>query len=399
MLQHFSDKGTVDDLGIGTVRDAISNSLFPGTSVIQTRARYFLFVPWLFRQAEGRHPRQLVAKATDMERRLIPALHAGGDLAGLIGAERGKDVATLPSAIFWSGLIRYGIFLSPSLSIRQYGRHVARGFAILDPEDEIADRIPSFWQREIPDPPSDFFQFRSATFDLTREEAEWLCERIISSDRPEQPASLLTAYVRHLRRGEELLTADAAWEVALPRDTSPPMADLVQHAQQFSCAVQGATLLYNLMLAEARLHTGLETTHDTSVDNYRIRLDEWTADATRIRLSQWAARINDFWQCILDNRVRIPDRTRNFLDGWAHLVAEDPRGIATSPDARTLIRGREMQHKRGQARLANEKRLRDWSGDAGTAPLVFRWPRVQGLLSDIASGLDAAQSDGQNAVA
>ncbi len=56
MLQLFSDKGTVDDLGIGTVRDAISNSLFPGTSVIQTRARYFLFVPWLFRRAEQTAP-------------------------------------------------------------------------------------------------------------------------------------------------------------------------------------------------------------------------------------------------------------------------------------------------------------------------------------------------------
>ena len=82
MLQLFSDKDTVDDLGIGTVRDAISNSLFPGTSVIQTRARYFLFVPWLFRQAEQRHPQQLVAKATDMERNLIEALAAGGDLTG-----------------------------------------------------------------------------------------------------------------------------------------------------------------------------------------------------------------------------------------------------------------------------------------------------------------------------
>jgi hypothetical protein len=74
MLRLFEDTDTVDDLGIGTVRDSISNSLFPGTSVIQTRARYFLFVPWLFRRAEQRHPQQLVAKATDMERSLIEAL-------------------------------------------------------------------------------------------------------------------------------------------------------------------------------------------------------------------------------------------------------------------------------------------------------------------------------------
>jgi hypothetical protein len=106
MLQLFSDKDTVDDLGIGTVRDAISNSLFPGTSIIQTRARYFLFVPWLFRRAERNHADQLVAKATDMERKLIESLRAGGDLAGLIGVEAGKNVRTLPSSIYWSGLVR-----------------------------------------------------------------------------------------------------------------------------------------------------------------------------------------------------------------------------------------------------------------------------------------------------
>ena len=399
MLRLFEDTDTVDDLGIGTIRDAISNSLFPGTSVIQTRARYFLFVPWLFRRAEQRHPQQLVAKATDMERNLIEPLRAGGDTDGLIGVQRGKDVRTLPSAIFWGGLIRYGIFLSPSLTIRQYGRHVARGLAALDSEDEIGDRIPSFWQRDIPDPPSDFLRFKVATFDLTRDEAEWLCERIISSDRPDQPASLLTAYIRDLRRGDPLVAADAMWDAALPTDTPPSIAELVQHAQQFSCATQGAALLYNLMLAEERLATDLEPTDGTSVDNYRLRLAEWTATATRIRLAAWAGRIADFWDCVFDNRVRIPHETQIFLNGWAHLLAEDLRHLATSQDARALIRDREIQHKRGQARLANKKRLREWTGDAGTRPLVFRWPQVQRMLIDIADGLDQPQAEGGHAVA
>ena len=399
MLQLFSDKDTVDDLGIGTVRDAISNSLFPGTSVIQTRARYFLFVPWLFRRAEQRHPQQLVAKATDMERNLIEALRAGGDLEGLVGVEAGKNVRTLPSAIFWGGLIRYGIFLSPSLTIRQYGRHVARGPAALDSEDEIGDRIPSFWQRDIPDPPSDLFRFQVATFDLTRDEAEWLCERIISSDRPDQPASLLTAYIRDLRRGELLVAADAMWNAALPTDTPPSIAELVQHAQQFSCATQGAALLYNLLLAEDRLDIGLEPTDGTSVGNYRLRLDQWTASATRIRLADWAGHITDFWECVLDNRVRIPRETQLFLNEWAHLLVEDLRHLTTSADARALIRDREIQHKRGQARLANKKRLREWTGDAGTRPLVFRWPQVQRMLTDISVGLDQPQAEGGHAVA
>ena len=138
----------------------------------------------------------------------------------------------------------------------------------------LGDRLPSFWQRDIPDPPSDLFRFKVATFDLTREEAEWLCERIISSDRPDQPASLLTAYIRDLRRGEAFLPADAIWDAALPTDTPPSISDLVEHAEHFSCATEGAALLYNLMLAEERLDTDLEPTDGTSVDNYRPRLED-----------------------------------------------------------------------------------------------------------------------------
>ncbi|MGH3706350.1 MAG: DUF6361 family protein, partial [Agromyces sp.] len=36
----FSQQESRDELGIGQIRDALSDHLFPGTSVLQTRARY-----------------------------------------------------------------------------------------------------------------------------------------------------------------------------------------------------------------------------------------------------------------------------------------------------------------------------------------------------------------------
>lgn len=397
MLQLFADKDTVDDLGIGTVRDAISNALFPGTSVIQTRARYYLFIPWLFQRAERHHPQLLVAKAADFERSLIEALRAGGDLAGLIGVDAGKNVRTLPSAIYWSGLIRYGIFLAPSLSIRQYGRHVSRGVMASDIEDEVADRMPSFWQRDIPDAPADFFRFQSTNFDLTGDEAEWLSERMISSDRLGQ-TSLLTAYLRDIARGNGVREVDAVWDAALPADASPSITQLVHHAQRFSCATRGAALLYNLMLAESRSQ-GIEATDNTSIDTYRGLVDEWIAEAARIDLADWAANVGDFWDCVLEHAVRIPPTTRLFLDGWAAIVADGVADVASAGGARDLIRAREIQHKRGQARLANRKRLDEWRGYAGTGALTFRWAQVQRLLRDIATGLHASESEGEHAVA
>jgi hypothetical protein len=46
------EPSTVDELGLGPVRDAFADMLFPGTSTIQTRARYFLFVPWQYAELE-----------------------------------------------------------------------------------------------------------------------------------------------------------------------------------------------------------------------------------------------------------------------------------------------------------------------------------------------------------
>ena len=49
----FSQRESRDELGLGRIRDALSDTLFPGTSFLLTRARYLLFVPWLYR--EGAH--------------------------------------------------------------------------------------------------------------------------------------------------------------------------------------------------------------------------------------------------------------------------------------------------------------------------------------------------------
>ena len=39
LIELFKNESTVDELGTGTIRDTIANALFPGTSVVQTRAQ------------------------------------------------------------------------------------------------------------------------------------------------------------------------------------------------------------------------------------------------------------------------------------------------------------------------------------------------------------------------
>lgn len=57
VINLLSEQGAVDELGIGIIRDAFANYFFPGTSTIQTRAKYFLIVPYVLREAvDGRYP-------------------------------------------------------------------------------------------------------------------------------------------------------------------------------------------------------------------------------------------------------------------------------------------------------------------------------------------------------
>lgn len=43
VINLLSEPEAVDELGIGIIRDGFANMFFPGTSTIQTRAKYFLF--------------------------------------------------------------------------------------------------------------------------------------------------------------------------------------------------------------------------------------------------------------------------------------------------------------------------------------------------------------------
>jgi len=115
LVKLFSETESRDELGIGQIRDVFSDRLFPGTSVIQTRARYFLFVPWMFiHHAKSRRTGpDVLRRVQESERRFIEVLKAAGEDRGVIGIRAGVGVKILPSAIYWGGLTRYGILTQP----------------------------------------------------------------------------------------------------------------------------------------------------------------------------------------------------------------------------------------------------------------------------------------------
>lgn len=60
VMNLLQEQGAVDEIGIGLVRDAFANLFFPGTSTVQTVAKYFLIVPYVLKEAtEGRYGNDL----------------------------------------------------------------------------------------------------------------------------------------------------------------------------------------------------------------------------------------------------------------------------------------------------------------------------------------------------
>lgn len=379
LIALFAQAESRDELGIGQIRDAFSELLFPGTSVIQTRARYLLFVPWIYRDGStrGRRGPQLKAWADVKERKLIETLRAAGAVRGLIGRRAGPDLKILPSTIYWSGLVRYGI-LRGDVGPDQLGDTGTS--TALQEADELAGRNVGDWHPTLPHPPAGFPDDVGTGFELTRPEAHWLQERIITA----VPDTLLAHLVQ--RDGPPNPGSPAPWLDAACADAPDANRDQLEHARLFSIGMYGAALLYNLLVAE-RYEAARHTRIEEPVAGYRDRLGEWAqlcADAGH-QLAAWDR--PQMWRIIHDVNRRISPVTRSFVDTWLDAVVSAAiNEVADSKPLRMLVAERERKHKKTQSRLTNERLLRTWSGEAGTAPLTYRWPVVRDIVIDIYEG-------------
>ncbi len=393
VIDLFSEQDTRDELGIGTVRDAFADLLFPGTTTIQTRARYFLFVPWIYTGLERLKvpSHQMAVGARREEITLIDALASSDDPDGTIGIEARASLKRLPSNVYWLGLRRWGIRLFPG-SQDQYNRSLDAFYASdsrfsrsrRNDEGEPVDGSSSrSWHAAVPARPDGFP--RQASFSLTEAEADYLHERLLTH----APRTLLTLLVD---RGEPSGRVDLPWQHQLALQAPPAIRDQVDHARAFSEMMHGAALLYNLMLAQ-------HASNELLVERYRTALQEWSLVIAEREeaLVQWDRQ--RFWQIVGSGGNRIPIPTRGFVDAWLDLVLEGsgPKQAAsvilTNERAQQLIFDRERSIKRDRARLDNRRALELWSGAAGTAQLSYRWPVAQTIISDIVAALRGKTAD------
>lgn len=381
VLDLFNEQGTVDEMGLGRLRDALSEALFPGTSTIQTRLRYVLFVPWIYRQLEAR--RVAASSVSEQLRKaeldLIGPLLENGRSQGVIGERARGSLARQPSSVYWTALVRWGLFLHerPQGWYHAHFTGLLRGLAgeaAADDPGIVLARQPN-WHPRLPDPPQAFPY--EASFDLTGEEAVFLQGRI-----EERCAGTLLAWLA--REGSDAPVEGCFWDDSAATHTSATLRDSIELARRFSLHIEGMPLLYNLLLAERRHseHGGDEAL----IDRYRQDIGEWaTSEAVEHVFDP-----GKLWTFAASRQVQVPRLQRNFVEVWTSRLSDiGPAAIAEDPTLRSLIESREKQLKGPRARLHNPGRLLDWSGEVGVGRMNFRWHRVRQMLLDLHRGLAA----------
>lgn len=388
----FQEQDTVDELGIGSVRDALSDTLLPGTSVLFTRARYLLFVPWICQGIEHDRipPERARRRLRNDEIRLIYALEAGGERLGVVGREARERTQRLPSVFYWGALGRYRIRTFPG-TISQWQQSLsglaggARRSVVAD-DGSLVDASSARWHPSLPRAPEGFLD--EITFALRPVEAEYLQERILAV----APGGFLAHLIVS---GKRDLDVSFAWEHPAAATAPPAVREHLDHARTFSEVMHGAALLYNLLLAEEveslRSAGGQLVVDEDMTDHYRQALFGWVAmmDARTADHDRWHRAA--FWDLATAHNPRIPYHTRLFVDRWLDLALDRPDAIPDDPEARTLVRNREIQVKRGLARLNSARQLERWSGASGTGRLDYRFGNVRLMLDDIIAGIDQAR--------
>jgi hypothetical protein len=373
VIQLLKEQGAVDELGIGTIRDGFANYFFPGTSTIQTRAKYFLIVPYVLKEAgEGKYGTEInkALREIDNEERKCGLKLIQGNKDGVIGSMNLPRhwVARKPSDIYWYGIKRFGIFRNPELSIREYLsaslklREMDSGIKLGNHNDEAENEHDDndagdftylkFWT--LPDFNQNWRE--NLKIGLLPEEAAFLRKQIT-----ENLKGTLFAYLLENNIPVEEYEDFASLSEAVYEDVPEEMQQMMTLANAFNNLVYLARVRYNVMLS------GGENEEANNEWNYYRkdleRMSEVDLESVRVNLH-----INNF-------------RLMKFLKG---IKAAFNAGDVAEADR--LIRKQEVDLK-GISR-AKLNRVGEFPSDLwlGGGFLDYRFTVVKRLIRDIYKG-------------
>lgn len=268
VIDLLSEDGTLDELGIAPIRDGFANIFFPGTSTIQTRAKYFLIVPYamadLERSKESK-PQVIMNKMDAIERRCGEVLLQTSD-DGIIGSRNlksGNWVKRTPANIYWAGIRKYGIFTGGTMSMPEYVRTSCAlkmqkttlkslGNRRDEAEENNRDDADSgglfsmtFWK--LPDYDSENW-VESVNVELTETESQYLKTQILENCGDSMMAFILKNDRRDIVELDGFEGMNAGVITIFPQ----AIQEDYRLAKAFSDFIYGARIRYNIILSQGQ---------------------------------------------------------------------------------------------------------------------------------------------------
>ena len=365
--------GVRDEIGFLTIHQRYADHFFPGTSVLHTRARYALFVPWLFEDLAGVTGLAATRALRERERELAGRLRDAGESQVIGGRVFPKASSQPPSTVYWNALAVWGILRQPTdgrtVSRAQAHRLLSRAGAINDDDGHpLLGFDPPFVP--LPDQPKNWLDGH-ITLRLEAEEAAFLRELLVRLRRNgAHEVSLLARLVR-----TEAAAPSEMWAEEVRAVAGPDRAALARAEQVASLAGVGRAVYDALLERTLRTVDKQETT-----TRHRDHLDEIVEEhggpATKLDLDALEGDVG-----------AVPATLRAVLTAtmdWIASNSGDPGSLFDTymaAEARKGLRARLAPTPNGRAR-----RL-EWSRDDHVlaGPLHYRWGQVSTLLNDLAN--------------
>ncbi len=369
MDEHGS--GVRDEIGFLALHQGYADRFFPGTSVLHTRIRYALFVPWLFLDVAGRTgaaaERALRKREAELARRLALV-----DQRGVIGRYAAGTASQWPSVVYWNALATWGL-VHPrpdggAHSRSQVHRLLAEPAAPAEAHDRGVGAGRSVFA-ELPARPAQWNRADAPlSLALGAEEADFFRHRLAQL-RNRDGLSLLARLVQQGKPAPDSMWASRVFKAAGTERAA------LERARQASSLVEVGRCVYDA-LVEGRLEEeGVEPASQMRRRHLRRVADEHRALA-----------------CALDIHALEHDMGR-LSPRLLAVLADTQRWLGSaSADERALwpVYAQAEARKGARARLADtldgRNRRLEWAADARppAAGLHYRWKQVADLLDDLA---------------
>nr|WP_321482187.1 DUF6361 family protein [uncultured Cohaesibacter sp.] len=362
--------GVRDEIGFLTIHQRYADHFFPGTSVLHTRARYALFVPWLFEDLAGKIGPSAQRALRERERQIAGRLKDAGE-AQVIGSHVfPKPSSQPPSVVYWKALAVWGIIREDKSKISREKAHrllKARCSSTDDDGQPLINFDPPFVH--LPNRPKNW-QSGDISLRLTKKEADFLRQHLgqlrVSGS---MELCLLSKLVSLKNTPPAEMWSDEIFAVA-----GADKALLIR-ARQAACLGGIGRAIY-----DALLERSIEFTDKRQISaRHRSHLKDIIAEqgevAAKLDIAALEADIG-----------ALPARLHSVVTAtkdWIGSGSQDPKPlfeVYAAAEARKGPRARLPSTPNARAR-----RL-EWSNDEHVlaTPLHYRWKNVRTLLNDLA---------------